>query len=180
MSRIDWAKAPEWANAVVASMYGQEFYVSQFGGISARQLVGYSEVDRYHSADMIKPHDWTLVTTRQAPWTGSGLPPVGTVCEYSLTNGGVWHECTVKYVLSNGRQLVADCAGNPEVEAVLHTNTCQFRTLRTPEQIAEEEREKDCLAMLDIIKKSPWGMTAGPHEVIALLRDAGYRKQPKE
>lgn len=55
-----------------------------------------------------------------------------------------------------------------------------FVPCRTPEQIAEEEREKDCLAMLDIIKKSPWGMAAGPHEVIALLRDAGYRKQPKE
>ena len=76
-------------------------------------------------------------------WDGRDLPPVGTVCEYSLTNGGVWHECTVKYVLANGRQLVADCAGNPDGEAVLHVNTCIFRPARTPEQIiADREREE--------------------------------------
>lgn len=76
---------------------------------------------------------------RPAIWSGEGMPSAGMACEYSLTNGGVWHECTVKYVLANGRQLVADCAGNPEGESVLHVNTCIFRPLGMIEQAAPEQ-----------------------------------------
>ncbi len=104
-------------------------------------------------------------------WNGEGLPPVGVVCEYSLTSGAVWHECTVKYALSNGRQLVADCAGNPEGEAVLHFSTCQFRTLRTPEQIAAEEIETILNWMVN--RDSERGLRGIAED----LHADGYRKQ---
>ncbi|MNV69275.1 hypothetical protein D3C71_1621790 [compost metagenome] len=94
------------------------------------------------------------------------------MCEYSLTNGGVWHECTIKYVLANGKQFVADCAGNPDGEAVLHVNTCLFRTLRTPEQIAAEEREK---AIAEMTHGYPNGQL---QDWAAHVYDQlGYRKQ---
>lgn len=139
MTQINyWLKAPEWANAVIASKDGQEFYVSQFGGISARQRVGYSEVDHDHSADMIEPHCWTLIDTRQATWTGEGLPPVGTVCERNIARSD-WCKTKILAVTPEGGNVAyQDMAGQ------LGWSGCasSFRPIRTPAQLAAEEREK--------------------------------------
>lgn len=172
---IDWSKAPEGAT---------HYYKNS--PQPWRDLSGcvwkYFSNGEWRLASPAGKSAWllrelgTVLFARPFPhtWSGEGLPPAGTVCEYSLTNGGVWHECTIKYVLANGKQLVADCAGNPDGEAVLHVNTCQFRTLRTPEQIAADKRAADIEAMrADIGWKVPY---LGPCPV-TLLYDAGYRKQ---
>lgn len=140
MSKINWRNAPEWANAVIKSKDDQEFYVSQFGGISARQRVGYSQVDTDASADMILPHDWTLVETRHPAWIGEGPPPVGTVCEfrkYSPLDSGEWIAGDIRYL--------SDCTiviGGDKCEHIHHPRTLEFRPIRTPEQIAAEKVSK--------------------------------------
>lgn len=123
---------------------------------------------------------WRFEPAEEAPavWDGEGLPPVGAVCEYSLTNGGVWHECTIKYVLANGKQLVAECSGNPtDEESVLHVNTCQFRTTRTPEQIEAEEREKAAIDLAFVMTGHLDRSKDCYKSLGEIIYDAGYRKQ---
>jgi hypothetical protein len=139
MSKINWRNAPEWANAVIKSKDDQAFYVSQFGGISARQRIGYSQVDNDASADMIHPHDWTLVETRHPAWSGKGLPPAGTVCDHRTGNGMSWSQATI---LAHGEKKVfyRDRDGH---EWTLLYDEIEFRPVRTPEQIiADREREE--------------------------------------
>lgn len=175
MSTIDWSKAPEWANAVISSKDGQEFYVSQFGGISARQRVGYCEVDNDHSADMIIPHDWSLVATRRAPWSGEGLPPVGIEFEYTTNAGYNWHRGSMLFsdsqvVLLNGYHLFKIV--DPDIA---------FRPIRTPEQIASEEREHNvrnaCTAIAKALAELHESEEPTAVAIIEAMIDAGYSKQ---
>lgn len=120
-------------------------------------------------------------------WTGEGLPPVGTVCE--LTERVLLADAEDSDWFDEGTQV--EVGGHAFFKTAV-SSVCTIcvtgenftgtiaaeclRPIRTSEQIAAEVREKDCEEMLAIIKASPWGMTAGPHEVIALLYDADYRK----
>lgn len=173
MNNINWYKAPVWANAVIASKDGQEFYVSQWGGVSVRQRVGYSEVDGDASADMITPHDWTLVATRQADWTGEGLPPVGTVCDWQASTQHEWKRVTV--IAYNGIDVWLHPVG-------IVGNPAGFRPIRTPEQIAAEEREKGILQMAHDC--GDWWRAETDTKclppVFGAMWKAGYRKQPTD
>ena len=136
---IDWAKAPEWAGAVVEARRGTKFWVTKFGGVSARQRVGASEPDA-EVAKMHGNHGWTLVETRpiEPPaWNGEGLPPVGTVCEFrwSVNN---WKQCTVfahQRNTNEGVDVLVELddgwtfSGKPQL----------FRPIRTPDQVAIDE-----------------------------------------
>lgn len=101
-------------------------------------------------------------------WTGEGLPPVGTICEChlpgELTNNYSWVEA--KVIWHNGP---TECA---VVRSTSKLAWCdEFRPIRTPEQIAAEEREKNAIAMCRA--------TQGAHdwmEAFRMLHDAGYRK----
>lgn len=128
--------------------------------------------------------EWMTVTTAaehfyiaRPVWSGEGLPPVGAVCEYSLDKRS-WHECHVRYVLDNdpdpdadGWKAVVWCP-HLKKEQVAHLPTFKFRPLRTPEQIAAEEREKAVQQMLE--DANSWGDL--PAAVCLALYKAGYRK----
>lgn len=112
-------------------------------------------------------------------WNGEGLPPVGTVCEFK----SVGHHSDPEYqwCIFHG---IMSCGGYI-VEYHHHTSpemvTCApfdpalttFRPIRTPEQIAAEEREKAIDAMAKIGR-----MADNPVTFAQKLYDAGYRKQP--
>lgn len=109
--------------------------------------------------------------TRQ--WNGEGLPPVGTVCEChlpgELTNNYSWVEA--KVIWHNGP---TECA---VVRSTSKLAWCdEFRPIRTPEQIAAEDRQR---AIEDL---GEWLSTncsiPTPHlwEAAQKIYDAGYRK----
>lgn len=102
-------------------------------------------------------------------WTGEGLPPVGTDCElwYAAQD---WGPCHV---------MAHDLSGEIPVAVVRHGEHCYaaasskiLRPIRTPEQIAEEKRQKAVAEMLADAKctGNPWV------ERFGALYDAGYRK----
>lgn len=168
MNQIDWSKAPEGAdyfNPVSELFYRDCVIFEKFSEARQRWELANGQKSQY--GNMIR---------RPVAWSGEGVPTVGVVCEYSLTNGGVWHECTVKYVLANGRQLVADCAGNPEGETVLHVNTCMFRPLgmieqAEPEQLKLGAMTKEALtALAEAVAKA---IEAGKAAADATLDDGG-------
>ena len=98
-------------------------------------------------------------------WDG-GIPPIGTVCEYLLAADWEWRKCeVVAYYFANVVAVdVLDSA------AVL-MQPMMFRPIKTPEQIAAEERFQAIDEMNDLILG--WGVEK---RMLAVLYDAGYRK----
>lgn len=183
--KIEWERFPK-ATHFTKSASGYCDYWQIEGGKILRQWsqIGtggdFGQIPRKHIR--INPFSMPVMHERPAveQWDGEGLPSAGVRCEYSLTNGGVWHECVIKYVLATGKQLVAECSGNPtDKESVLHVNTCLFRKLRTAEEIAADER----LAAINWMEIDA-GMCAtafdGDPEArrwVENLIDKGWRKQ---
>lgn len=109
-------------------------------------------------------------------WDGSGVPPVGTVCEYRLNECSVWFECKIVYVLSGSDHcFVAWCdhlGSDQSLTFLSDRYKLQLRKIKTQEQIAEEEKSKAIEEMGDLILG--WGVEK---RMLAVLYDAGYRKQ---
>lgn len=103
-------------------------------------------------------------------WNGEGLPPVGTVCEFSCTPID-WVECTI-YGISTfqGQSLLTVVFGG----AICATSADLIRPIRTPEQIAAEEREVAINAMIDTLGH-PTAILMR-ESILGALYDAGYRK----
>lgn len=117
-----------------------------------------------------------LEIAQPEPWTGEGLPPVGTVCEFMKHNSppapeGKWTKGDIRYL--------SDCTviiGGDGCEHVHHPRNCSFRTIRTPEQIAAEEREKAIEGMITDTNILT-GIMSDRRIMAGQLYDAGYRKQ---
>lgn len=103
------------------------------------------------------------------PWNGEGLPPVDLAVEwYSDSNTG-WQEITV--LAYHGDDAWIQPKGK---ESMIVGNIANFRPIRTPEQIAEEARQKE----IDGIRRDLQDRQLLICDNLAdLLHDAGYRKQ---
>lgn len=109
-------------------------------------------------------------------WSGEGLPPVGTVCELRAHKLTDWSMAKIEFAYRN--VIVWDWIGEPSMNGLCaaYAHNVEFRPIRTPEQVAAEERESEIKAMADIYRDAPGlGVESG----IAALYDAGYRKQVK-
>lgn len=102
------------------------------------------------------------------PWTGEGLPPVGTVCEYKHVHE--WQKVEVFAIKPNhnGSHTALFTYENGTWCGCAEPSF--FRPIRTPEQIEAEEREKAIKEIGDIGIKATTGWAAA-------IYDAGYRKQ---
>lgn len=161
MKDIDWSKARQdqvWLElpAVYGTTRGgwyterEDCYVSDFG------------------AAWDKPENPDYIVHRR-PWNGTGMPPVGTVCEWEHeANKGTWRLAEIKYIGSL-YVIAADFAG---IEQHYYLRSMNFRPILTPEQISEEERES---AIIDMLAET--GAT-GSRDTYLMQRlyDAGYRK----
>lgn len=112
---------------------------------------------------------WRFVPAQEAAvWDGEGRPPVGTVC--GLTYKGLDQgEVTVLF-LSDEVGVFANSRYGVEQHGA--SALYGFYQIRTPEQIAAEEREAE------IIEIERVAMAGNSHKTMAeALYDAGYRKQ---
>lgn len=103
-------------------------------------------------------------------WDGKDLPPVGTVCQ-AWHAGSYQGEVTVLFIGDQAAVLKNHGHGEEQFGRLADY---KFRPLRTPEQIAAEEREKAVSEMAIIA-------LAGDNDLINKawldrLYDAGYRK----
>ncbi len=125
----------------------------------------------------------TFEARPQEAWEGQGLPPVGTLCEWHGPNsdgpdGWVYTESNVVAYTDDGLFICMQKPGCwPVVQRI---DNCEFRPLRTPEQIAAEEREKAVQEML-ALDEYPHGQDRGGMmsraDFCRVLYDAGYRRQ---
>lgn len=113
-------------------------------------------------------------------WSGEGLPPVGTVCEAAIphTSGPdnarsfIWIEGRViAYHEIKGKTY----AWFAEDDGFYPPGVFEFRPIRTPEQIAAEERDKAVDAMLMVSFEE-----STRRHIFEALYDAGYRKAKGE
>ncbi|WP_288081583.1 hypothetical protein [Pseudomonas sp.] len=168
MNEIDWSKAPEgathyhpslchpWLRVRQQSCHPQ-CYQDGLGWVNYRL----KSVGMMHLNDAITRQHCTEPTI----WNGAGLPPVG-----------IDIECLHEIYGWIGAKVV----GHDGEAAIVRTNDGyaglfphQFRPIRTPEQIAAEDREKAVSLMVDAC---PY---AGSHSTridCEALYDAGYRK----
>jgi hypothetical protein len=104
-------------------------------------------------------------------WTGAGLPPVGTVCEFN--HGDEWLRCEVVARKNDLAICWIHC------NKILTTGGRCLRPLRTPEQIKAEEREVFAKALVFEMGKDP---EESPNSLNQARRiyDLGYRKAPTE
>lgn len=104
-------------------------------------------------------------------WSGEGVPPIGTVCEYYRSECDAWRKCEiVAYYFAN---LVAiDESIDDLKKAAVCLRSGLFRPIKTPEQIAEEERLHaiDEMIHLAVVPGRKY------RHVMSALYDAGYRK----
>lgn len=107
--------------------------------------------------------------TRQ--WNGDGLPPVGTVCEAFRPARETW--LSVKII---DRQIGSECCACRDDQDYLWWST-KFRPIRTPEQIAADEREATIKEMVyGACGCEPGDGTTTAFILCGLIYDAGYRK----
>ena len=101
----------------------------------------------------------------KAPWNGQGLPPVGTVCEGGRARTGAFNECVV--IAHRNGMAIAVFTDQEELQWV-----SEFRPIRTPEQIATDEREA---AINEIL--SDFGRWSCTGDIALNLYLAGYHKK---
>lgn len=172
MSEIDWSKAPEGAThywPCHGSFYtkiGDKFYFAEN-----------IEVGRVNS-----PASWvkSLIPRPSPAWSGDGLPPVGVVLEVNPDKAG-WRKSVISYVgdgfiawMQVGDLIV------PEYGAFI--DDCEFRPIRTPEQIAADERTHEIRNALTSIShkvekvNTDIDCSLAIAETVSAMIDAGYRK----
>ncbi|MEV1255310.1 hypothetical protein ABZQ86_26055 [Pseudomonas aeruginosa] len=173
---IDWSTAPEGAThwEPRSDMYRESWMKNVadkwfFWGSRRKAWIEEFEVCAEREA--------TFEARPQEAWNGQGLPPVGTVCEWHESDGSAYTESKVVAYTDDGLFVCMQKPGRrPEV---LRIDNCEFRPIRTPEQIAAEER---AAAIAEMMKDAGITESAFAHDPeaevwAAALYDSGYRRQ---
>lgn len=177
MSEIDWSKvegAQYWGPGCAA--YCEAFYKKEgdewFYACEYKDWE-WGSLEREPGPDRMK-----ILIPRPSAWSGDGLPPVGAVCEINGTvlqelrgEQPTWREVEIIAHTNFGGGDVA--VGRDMEKATLGWGIARsFRPIRTPEQIAAEEREAAVREMLGLFG----GTDSRDTYLMQRLYDAGYRK----
>lgn len=158
---VDWSRAPEGAthyNAECIYPWLKETPASYYCGRWDEYSLPLNSIVEDHFNNAVK----------RPQWDGSGVPPIGTVCEYLWVDGDEWRKCEiVAYYYAN---VVAVDVSDSSAVSLPHP---LFRPIKTPEQIAAEER---LLAIDEMVYLSHLAGSS-IKDVMEAIYDAGYRKQ---
>jgi len=154
--QIDWSKAPEGATHYYPPT--EEWYLAGYG---CAPLVW---TGMWCKAFQFAQREHKCIERPTTPsWSGEGLPPVGVVC---MANGYqvviVAHHC-------NGIHAIY---AESEYDGLLYYGEPnEFRPIRTPEQIAADERE----AYIRRMQNGTESLGFDEYEICATLYDKGLR-----
>jgi hypothetical protein len=162
---IDWSKAPAGATHFgPESEEWIEVWYKLDGGKWFAMIT--SNDDQWDYSPSVDEDRVSQMIQRPSAWNGTGLPPVGTVCEGRGRLDGEWREVVV-LAHRIGRAVVSFT----DHERLQWCESDELRPIRTPEQVAAEEREKAIHEMAKIVGWTPTNIDS-----CAKLYDAGYRK----
>lgn len=168
---IDWSKAPEGATHWEPT--GPDFYegwMKKEGDYWFYWSEGTNKWFRGPSCNVSAEREATFEARPQEAWDGHGLPPTGLLVEWKSGLDHEWRRVTVLAYANGDAWLQPEdgdsfIVGNPE----------NFRRIRTPEQIAAEERSKECDRIFFIL--SSVEREGNRSDMAEALYDAGYRRQ---
>jgi len=182
---IDWSKAPKGATHKFSDPT-----TNPWRDLSGETWKYWSEgewIDSELRTDtFMKRQAHRLTVVEPIGWTGEGLPPVGAVCE--VVSPGYSNDRFDRFIGQTVTVIAHDVIDADPVavfrmpvdgqidEQDYHALVKQcFRPIRTPEQIAAEERTKT----IDDMVKALGIDSPGTADYIrcGLIYDAGYRKQ---
>lgn len=160
---IDWSKAPEefplWLEGLGEHAKHSGWY-RRAGEVFEAALGGQFRAVR----------EGQFFTVNYKPeGNGESLPPVGTVCEWKEKTGFSWVKATVLFISESSVVMQREDG----FEWQMLTKRTAFRPIRTPDQIAAEEREHELNRMVATVSMLDKGWA---RKVCAGLYDAGYRK----
>ena len=170
MNEIDWSKAPEGADKY--NTYNKLFYKG------AKPYLQVFTHGGWKQSVFVKSDERFVCRPTTPSWSGEGLPPVGVVCEAAIphTSGPnnersfIWIEGSViAYYEIKGKTY----AWFAEDDGFYPPSILEFRPIRTPEQIAADERGA---AIDEMLAATPAPGSDISLRVCEKLYDAGYRK----
>jgi len=192
MSGIDWSKAPADAHAgsagnhqMFAAWYrkdgnGQVQQICEGAGVKDWMWMG-------GRTDFPIPHELRPALIKPEGWTGKGLPPVGTVVE--VVSPGYHHDRFARFIgkevtivahdviegdpVAVFRMAIEGFASEQDYHALIAG--C-FRPIKTPEQIAEDERLSAMRPLTDLILSRIDIGHIDASGLAGFIHDAGYRK----
>lgn len=167
MSDIDWNSALKgWAVKFCHDGPGARWFVSKPSGYS--NVVTCREVDNHVVSDLLDQMARASIATptEPSPWTGDGLPPVGTVCEAEFHEDRSGRTVQIAAYFKRHVWFVDEEDGCQIVRPI---DRMTFHCIPTPEQIAEEERKAAGLELGELYVKG--GLIA--------IYDAGWLPRAK-
>lgn len=187
MTQIDWGKAPDWAIAHGLHETGfgiKEFWLgeTQYQNLEHAKSFPYGGGDpscgSFHNS---RRESFSYVTQRPAPWGGKGLPPLGCELEagFACEDFRIWHKgiCVAVGEDPEGREEFCVVKFGNKI-AMYRDEGRRMRAIRTPAQIAAEEREKAANELADEI--AGWSGRENPtdrqSQLAMYLYDQCYRK----
>ncbi|HGM7647953.1 TPA: hypothetical protein ACKP9G_003700 [Pseudomonas aeruginosa] len=168
---IDWSKAPEGATHWEPT--GPDFYegwMKKEGDYWFYWSEGTNKWFRGPSCNVSAERAAKFEARPQETWDGQGLPPVGAKC---LTDRNDFiREVTI---LCHGktRTFVFDHVSQEEICLLLKDRV--FLPIRTPEQIAADERRKSIIHLANLLIDSRGH--CNEYSQAKAIFDAGYRRQ---
>ncbi|MBG5873051.1 hypothetical protein I5E81_20295 [Pseudomonas aeruginosa] len=161
---IDWNTAPEGANK--AGFTGHEYLqFYRIPGMFGDYDYWNERMGDWCGSDFPTCANHLFDRPEKVEWDGQGLPPVGVECEYRHMIWPEYRRCEIRYISDESLVAYDDAQ-----EQFYRTRDMLFRPIRTPEQIAAEEREKAieemCFAEETLTVKQA-----------KALYEAGYRRQ---
>ena len=175
--QIDWSKAPEGATHYNPQC--GDWYMVDSDCVS---YWSYSHSNWLESSHWNARKVFCIARPTTPSWSGSGLPPVGVVCEVKLQEE--WSLCEIIAHFQQPQAMVAAFTvaqfhGGKKLDSKIAE--C-FRPIRTPEQIASDEREAAIKRACEDIEKRMEGFNVQLSYSLAIraaieaMIDKGYRK----
>lgn len=170
MKDIDWGKAPEGAT---------HFHPGNAKYSPHWLKKGYFCVTDFEHKGWVRevagtPLDECVVRPTTPQWNGTGLPPVGVVCEYrSFADGFKWNRVEILLHVNAGMAMAA-VFFEPGTRQVTQAIAECFRPIRTPEQIAAEERDAGIQQIMEAANHVGH-ITGYTFELVSRLYDHGCR-----
>ena len=166
-SKIDWSKAPEDATHYQAATHGVfECWLKPGHSVRVSRREQDWREDGY--AD-----DLIATSAIKRPWSGEGLPPVGVVCEYRCANSQWRQVKVIAHMIEMQKDNPCAVSQLGDTGPLCIGGASSFRPIRTPEQIAADEREA---AIDEMLASTPAPGSDISLRVCEKLYDAGYRK----
>lgn len=166
---IDWSKAPEGANK--AGFTGHEYLqFYRIPGMFGDYDYWNERMGTWCGSDFPTCANHLFDRPEKVEWDGQGLPPVGVECEYRHMIWPEYRRCEIRYISDESLVAYDDAQ-----EQFYRTRDMLFRPIRTPEQIAAEERRNSILHLANLLIDSRGH--CNEYSQAKAIFDAGYRRQ---